>query len=79
MVVRGLQEEVVTTPQNLADERARIERRIARVRAFLALFFVLVGIVTATVGAILAWGLAVGLVVLGGSLLVLGALVAIAG
>lgn len=69
----------MTTPADplLAQQQAAL--RAARTRSLLALLFVLVGITAATVGAGLAWGLAIALVVLGGCLFALGVLVAVIG
>lgn len=68
----------MTTPDALlAQQEAAL--RAARTRSLLALVFVLLGITAATVGAGLAWGLAIALVVLGGSLFALGVLVAVIG
>jgi hypothetical protein len=67
----------MTVPSQI--EQVRKARRAAMVRSLIALFLVICGTATATVGAGVAWGLALALVVLGGSLFMLGVLIAVVG
>lgn len=55
------------------------QRRAARIRSLVALLFVLLGVVAATVGAGLEWGAGPALVVLGGSLFITGLFIAAVG